>query len=88
MVSLKLLDQDPSLLCSLNDYLGFDLMQNKEILQKITQARHLLEKDGIHAMGSGSGVTKIVKMCEQIGREAVSFEKKEYADKTVKSIKF
>lgn len=79
-VALKLLDGDDSLLQSLKTSLGFDLMQNEEILQKVEEARHILEKAGIPSnQFRDQLVTKIVKTCESISREAVTFEKKEYA---------
>ena len=79
-VSLKLLDGDESLLRSLKDYLGYDLMQNEAVSQKVTEARLSLEEAGIPLdQLRDQVVTKIVKTCENIGREAVTFEKKEYA---------
>lgn len=79
-VALKLLDGDDSLLRSLKTFLGFDLMQNEEILQKVEEARYILESAGIPSnQFRDQVVTKIVKTCESISREAVMFEKKEYA---------
>jgi len=79
-VALKLLDGDGSLLRSLKSYLGFDLMQNEKISQKVADARSLLEGAGI-PIGQlrDRVVTKIVKTCENISRETVTFGKKEYA---------
>lgn len=81
-VSLKLLDGDESLLRSLKEYLGCDLMQNQEILQKVTEARDLLDNAGIpRNQFRDQIVTEIVKACEQIGQKTVTFEKKEYAER-------
>ncbi len=81
-VSLKLLEGDESLLRSLKDYLGYDLMQNEEILQKVSEARYLLEEAGItRDQFRDQVVTKIVKTCEHIGQEAITFEKEEYAER-------
>ncbi|MEA4845935.1 MAG: ferrous iron transport protein B [Clostridiaceae bacterium] len=81
-VSLKLLEGDESLLRSLKDYLGYDLMQNEEILQKVSEARYLLEEAGItRDQFRDQVVTKIVKTCEHIGWEAITFEKEEYAER-------
>ncbi|MDQ7093214.1 nucleoside recognition domain-containing protein, partial [Desulfosporosinus sp. PR] len=81
-VSLKLLDGDESLLRSLKEYLGYDLLQNKEILKKVNDARLSLAEAGIpHDQFRDQVVTKIVKTCESISREAITFEKKEYAER-------
>ncbi len=81
-VSLRLLDGDESLLRSLKAYLGFDLMDNEEILKKTVDARNFLEEAGIpHDQFRDSVVAEIVKTCEDIVREAVVFEKKEYAER-------
>ena len=83
--SLKLLDGDESLLRSLKDYLGYDLMQNEEISQKVTEARLFLKKEGIPLdQLRDQLVTKIVKTCENIGHETITFEKKEYAERDQK----
>lgn len=79
-VSLKLLDGDESLLRSLKNYLGYDIMQNEDILQGITNARHMLKDAGISQSSFRDQiVTKIVKTCESISHETITFEKKEYA---------
>lgn len=81
-VSLKLLDGDESLLRSLKDYLGYDLMQNKEILKKLNAARLSLAEAGIpHDQFRDQVVTKIVKICENLSQEIITFEKKEYAER-------
>ncbi|HML36271.1 MAG TPA: ferrous iron transport protein B [Bacillota bacterium] len=81
-VSLKLLDGDESLLQSMKVYLGCDLMQNEEIHHKVAEARLFLEKSGIpRDQLRDLIVTKIVKTCELIGRETITFEKKEYAER-------
>ncbi len=81
-VSLKLLDGDKSLIRSLKDYLGCDLMQNEEITKKIAEAKYLLENNGITCdRFRDMVVTKIVKTCENISRETIVYEKKEYAER-------
>lgn len=81
-ISLKLLDGDESLLRSLKEYLGYDLMQNEEILQKVREARCFLEKAGIsYDQFRDQVVSKIVKTCEEIGNKTVTFEKVEYAER-------
>ncbi|MEA4890992.1 MAG: ferrous iron transport protein B [Peptococcaceae bacterium] len=81
-VSLKLLEGDESLLRSLKDYLGCDLMQDEKILQKIGEARSFLADAGIlRDQFREQVVTKIIRTCEDIGREAITFEKKGYAER-------
>ena len=81
-VCLKLLEGDESLLRSLKDYLGCDLMQNGEVAQKVSEARRALDSSGIsRSRFRDTVVTKIVQTCEKIGRETVTFEKKEYAER-------
>ncbi|MEA4921410.1 MAG: ferrous iron transport protein B [Clostridiaceae bacterium] len=79
-VSLKLIDGDESLLRSLKEYLGYDLMQNEKISEKVMEARLFLKDAGIPLdQLRDRVVTKIIKTCEDISREAITFEKKEYA---------
>lgn len=79
-VALKLLDGDAGLLRSLKTYLGFDLMQNREIAQAVEEAKCSLETAEIpRSRFRDKVVTAIVRRCEMICRGAVSFEKKEYA---------
>lgn len=81
-VTLKLLDGDESLLRSLKGYLGYDLMQNKDIFKKLSEARQLLEEAGTpHDRFRDRIITEIVQICEYIGQETVTFEKKEYAER-------
>jgi ferrous iron transport protein B len=81
-VSLKLLEGDESLLRSLNDYLHCDLMQNEEIVQKVSEARCALAEAGIGRDALRDRiVTAIVRTCEDVCRDAVTFEKKEYAER-------
>lgn len=80
--ALKLLDGDESLLRSFKEYLGFDIMQNEELLQKVTEAKGYLEQAGIpRDKFRDQIVTAIVRACESIGHETVRFEKKNYADR-------
>ncbi len=79
-VALKLLDKDESMLCSLRTYLGYDLLQNDEIAQTVEYAKRSLEDAGISAEQlRDQVVTKIIKECENICRDTVTFEKMEYA---------
>ncbi|MDW2798027.1 ferrous iron transport protein B [Clostridium boliviensis] len=79
-VALKLLDGDESLLTSLKTHLGFDLLQNEEIAQAFKEAKLTMEDAGIQTdQFRDQIVTKIVMSCESICKEAVTFEKEEYA---------
>lgn len=79
-VALKLLDGDESLLRSLKAGLGVDLMEDETILSALKTARRQLEAAGIaQSRLRDQIVGKIVTVCESIARDAVSFEKKEYA---------
>jgi ferrous iron transport protein B len=81
-VCLKLLEGDESLLRSLKDYLGCDLMQNGEVAQKVAEARRALTEAGIPPQRfRDEVVTALVRTCERLGRETVFFEKAEYAER-------
>ena len=81
-VALKLLDGDESLLQSLRDYLGEDILSDEIVAARLEEAKRDLERSGI----SGDSfrdrvVTRIVETGEKIGRETVVYEKKEYAER-------
>ncbi len=79
-VSIKLLEGDEGLLLALREYLGYDLLQNEEILNKVMEAADFLEKESIqNDRFRDYIVTKIVKICEDISSEAVVFGKKDYS---------
>lgn len=78
-VALKLVDGDENLLRSLRTYLGYDILQEGEMSEKLTEAKKYLEQAGIpHDQFRDQVVTKIVKTCEEVSEEAVTYEKKEY----------
>ena len=81
-VALKLLDGDESLLGSLRKYLGEDILSRPEVSERLRAARAFLERRGV----SGDAfrdriVTRIVGLCERIGRATVVCEKGEYAER-------
>lgn len=81
-VALKLLDGDETLLRSLRNYLGKDILADGAVAERLGEAKKLLDGAGI----SGDAfrdcvVTKIVELCEEIGRGCVTYEKKEYAER-------
>ncbi|MGI5985313.1 MAG: ferrous iron transport protein B [Clostridiales bacterium] len=80
-VSLRLLDADDSLLNSLTEYLGYDIMQDEEISDNVAKARLYLAEKGIPPEEFANQVVeRIVKTCENLSRETIIYEKKEYAD--------
>lgn len=81
-VALQLLDNDDSLLRSMKNYLGYDLLESEEVLQQVAQARQQLEAAGIpQEEFRDEVVTRIVKTCEEISRETVRFEEEKYAER-------
>lgn len=81
-VSLQLLDNDDSLLSSMKNYLGFNLLEQGEIVDKVTEAKHELENAGIpQEEFRDEVVIRIVRTCEEISRETVCFEEEKYAER-------
>lgn len=77
--ALKLLDGDEVLLNSMREFLGFDLLENEELLRKLHEAKCLLEENGIDPDHMrDSIVTSIVHMAETICHSTVNFEDKKY----------
>lgn len=81
-VALKLLDGDKSLLQSMQRCLGKDLMSDKTVTARFYEAQALLKRTGITGDAFRDHVvTKIVRLCEEISRDSVIYEKKEYAER-------
>lgn len=81
-VALQLLDNDDSLLSSMKNYLGFNLLEREEILEKVTQAKEELANAGIpQEEFRDEVVIRIVRTCEEISRETVRFEEEKYAER-------
>ena len=78
--ALRLLEGDESLLASLKEHLGLE--ESPALLSLANAARARLEAAGIAPDKLRDEiVTSIVKTCEKLSRETVSFEKKEYAER-------
>lgn len=78
-VTLRLLDDDTSLLASMEQYLGYDILDDSEIVKRLNEARGYLERQGIaQHLFRDRIVTQIVRTCEDIGRETVSVENEKY----------
>ncbi len=79
-MALKLLEGDSSLLASLKAYLGCDVLRDVTIARALAEARDLLENAGITSERYRDLVVSgIVRTCERICRDAVTFEKRDYA---------
>jgi ferrous iron transport protein B len=79
-LALKLLEGDSSLLASLKAYLGCDVLRDVTIARALAEARDLLENAGITSERYRDLVVSgIVRTCERICRDAVTFEKRDYA---------
>lgn len=81
-VALKLLDGDESLLRSIRDYLGTDLLSEEAVSDRLKGAKELLKESGItNDSLRDRVVTRIVELCETLGRSAITYEKREYAER-------
>ena len=77
--SLRLLDNDKSLLASLSEYLRYDILEDKVIAKRLMEAKELLAQHGISQnVFRDRVVTEIVRTCENISHEAITFEDKQY----------
>lgn len=85
-VALKLLDGDAVLLESLNHHLGFNLLENDELLALLDKAKKHLADHGIRpAQLRDKIVSQLVHTAEDISRHAVTFGNKQY-DRTDRKI--
>jgi ferrous iron transport protein B len=79
-LALKLLEGDESLLRSLREYIGFDILQNETISRKLSEAGRYLEDAGLsREQFRDRIVSTIVGTCERLGRDVLTYEKKDYA---------
>jgi len=78
-VALKLLDGDITLINSINQYLGKDILEETEIAEKIQLAREVLINSGIdNNLFRDKVVSRIVMRAEEISRKVVSYENELY----------
>ncbi|RCX15553.1 ferrous iron transport protein B [Anaerobacterium chartisolvens] len=88
-VALKLLDGDPTLLKSLDKYLGFNLLNNVELLALLDTAKKHLTDSGIQPEYLRDKiVSRLVRIAEDISSDTVTFENKQYnrMDRKIDSI--
>lgn len=80
-LSLKLLDQDNSLIEEISSYFGEDFLNDPEISDALKQAGELLPKQGITSDTiKDLVVASLVRTAEGVCRDTVSFEKETYND--------
>ena len=81
-LALRLIDGDGSLLKSLEEFMGFDILDFGEVEQKVRQARRFLESSGIPGDKLRDKIVSgIIEQCEYIYGQTVSIEKKDYAER-------
>lgn len=78
-LALKLLDGDQTLLHSIDKYLGFNLLDDPEILELLRWSKQLLSNRGIQPDQLRDRiVSRLIGIAEEISRETVTFENKQY----------
>lgn len=79
-LSLKLLDDDQSLIKEVNNYLGFDLLKEKDIKKAVNESKEYLNKNNINADKLKDMVVSIiVKTSEDICNGVITCEKENYS---------
>ncbi|HKM34543.1 MAG TPA: ferrous iron transport protein B [Lachnospiraceae bacterium] len=80
-LSLKLLDQDESLIREINTYLGTDFLQNQEISIALNQAMSMLSSHGITDGDCLRDliVSALIHSAETVCQGVVSYENRQYA---------
>lgn len=78
-VALKLIDGDITLINSINKYLGFNLMDKKNLVAQIHNSRKSLNEEGItHDILRDKIVSHLVNISENISNKVVSFKNENY----------
>ncbi|WP_312908595.1 ferrous iron transport protein B [Tissierella praeacuta] len=78
-VALKLIDGDITLINSINKYLGFNLMDKKDLVAQIHNSRKSLNEEGItHDILRDKIVSHLVNISENISNKVVSFKNENY----------
>ena len=79
-LSLKLLDDDQSLIKEVHNYLGFDLLKEKDIKKAVNESKEYLNKNNINADKLKDMVVSIiVKTSEDICNGVITCEKENYS---------
>lgn len=81
-LSLKLLEQDPSLLVEIDHHLGTDFLKQEELISAINIAQELLQKHNIDtATIKDQIVSSLVHVAEDICQDVVTYEDAAYNQK-------
>lgn len=77
--ALKIIDEEESLLKSLNEYLGYDILKINEIYEKVIEARNEITKNGIELEKLKDKIIScIVHTAEDVCSDVVLCEKLDY----------
>ena len=78
-LSLKLLDCDDSLIAALNGYLGYDILADEDIKEKLAIAKQVLKDNGITDEALRDRiVSSLILAAESICSDTVHYDKKSY----------
>lgn len=78
-VVLKLLDGDETILSSISQYLGFELLSDAELVELLSSAKQYLADNGIHPETLRDKiVSRLVTTAEELCSETVTFKNKQY----------
>jgi len=78
-VALRLLDGDETIQSSINRHLGFNLLDDHELAGLLNGSREYLAESGIHAEQLRDRiVSRLVRTAEELCKETVIFENKQY----------
>ncbi len=81
-LSLKLLDYDDTLITALNEYLGYDILEDNDIKEVLANAEKLLNDNGITKESVRDKIVScLVLTAEEICSDTVHFNKSNYNDK-------
>lgn len=81
-LSIKLLENDNSLLSSINKYLNFNIFEDKEVLNSVEEGRKYLRSKGIdRELFRDDIVTELVNKSAKINKSVVSLKQEGYNSK-------
>jgi len=78
-LSIKLIDYDETLISALNEYLGYDLLDDKDIQEKLSLAKQILSDGGIPCDKLRDKIVScLVMSAEYICSDTIQFDKNKY----------